>query len=64
MSCEQLDICCTCKLDIPRGCDTPIKEVEVVKGIGAVGCKRYEIDDKKSKYFGAWHLPKDIKSNE
>jgi hypothetical protein len=35
-------ICNTCKLDkIPSGCGTPIKEIVVVKGVGAIECKRY-----------------------
>lgn len=54
---EQEDICCTCKLNIPQGCQTSIKLMDVVKGIGVVGCKRYSVDDKKARYYGPWHMP-------
>jgi hypothetical protein len=53
-------ICCTCKIDKPSGCNTSIHDMEVVKGIGVIGCKRYETDEKKAKYYGQQHLPQGI----
>ena len=40
-------ICYSCKLDKKvSGCNKPIKDMKVVKGIGTVECKHYEnIDD-------------------
>lgn len=61
---EQEDICCTCQLDKPWGCNTSIKVKDVVKGIGVVGCQRYEKDEKKAKFFGSSHLPKASISTE
>jgi hypothetical protein len=54
---EQEDICCTCKKDVAFGCRTSIKEKDVVKVIGVVGCRQYEVDAKKSQYYGPWHMP-------
>lgn len=61
---EQEDICCTCKLDKPWGCNTSIKVMDVVKGVGVVGCGRYELDEKKAKFYGPWHLPQAIVPTE
>jgi len=38
----QADICGSCKRDKPWGCNTSIKDKEVVKGVGVVGCKKYD----------------------
>lgn len=61
---EQEDICCTCKLDKPWGCNTSIKVKDVVKGVGVVGCGRYEQDEQKAKFYGPWHLPQAIVPTE
>ncbi|MET3508268.1 hypothetical protein ABMB67_004403 [Halalkalibacter oceani] len=38
-----MDKCETCKLnEIVSGCGKPIKDMEIVKGIGVVECKHYE----------------------
>lgn len=61
---EQEDICCTCEKDKPWGCNTSIREKDVVKGIGVIGCKQYAKDEKKARYYGTRHLPQAIESDE
>lgn len=46
------NLCKICATDKPWGCNTSIRDMEVVKGIGVINCKRYIRDEKKAKWYG------------
>lgn len=47
---EDKCICYDCKRDkIPSGCNTSVKDYEVIKGVGVVSCKCFELGEHNYK---------------